>query len=647
MKLRFVTIGLLVFLFAIGLAGCDLSLAGDVTPPPGMRVPTAAAPQATASIVYPVVPPDPTQGAALYAEKCAACHGAGGKGDGSQASQLPIPVTPLGSVDVARLVKPINWFTIITQGKIERMMPPFKSLTDRQRWDLVAYLFTLSTPQQVLADGKSVYEANCQSCHGSQGAGNGEKAASLSAKVPNWRDLTRLAQLSAKELVTVVNNGAGQAMPAYASQLSEEQRWAVVAYIRSLTFASAATPATSATTSPTVQAAAKTPAAETPVVSSTPAGTASAPLTKVNFVGKVTHATGKPLPQGLKVVLQGFDSMTKASESTTEVQADGTYQFKDVELGSGRVFVASLTYQNVEFTSATVHGSDLGSSPDVDLSITVTDSSTDASVLAAQRVHIFLDFTLDGRIQVAELFVVINPTENAVVPVDAKTPGLLFDLPNGATNLQFQDGELGERFIQTVTGFGDTMEVLPKAMHQVLFGFDLPYENNKTTIKIPFTLPVDSLVVMVPADGVTLESPSLRSSGTRQIDNANINLFSGSNFARGSVLELTVSGQPSAGTPTIIDTSSTSSLLIGLGVFGVVLIVVGVWLFRQKKKQDQPVEEMEEEESPEENEDALLDAIVALDDLYQAGKLPEVAYQERRSELKARLKALREAKTTQ
>ncbi len=281
------------------------------------------------------------------------------------------------------------------------------------------------------------------------------------------------------------------------------------------------------------------------------------------------------------------------------------------------------------------------------MSITVTDSSTDASVLAAQRVHIFLDFTLDGRIQVAELFVVINPTENAVVPVDAKTPGLLFDLPNGATNLQFQDGELGERFIQTVTGFGDTMEVLPKAMHQVLFGFDLPYENNKTTIKIPFTLPVDSLVVMVPADGVTLESPSLRSSGTRQIDNANINLFSGSNFARGSVLELTVSGQPSAGTPTIIDTSSTSSLLIGLGVFGVVLIVVGVWLFRQKKKQDQPVEEMEEEESPEENEDALLDAIVALDDLYQAGKLPEAAYQERRSELKARLKALREAKTTQ
>ena len=39
----------------------------------------------------------------------------------------------------------------------------------------------------------------------------------------------------------------------------------------------------------------------------------------------------------------------------------------------------------------------------------------------------------------------------------------------------------------------------------------------------------------------------------------------------------------------------------------------------------------------EESSDALLDAIVALDDLFQAGKLPEKAYQERRADLKARL----------
>jgi hypothetical protein len=35
-----------------------------------------------------------------------------------------------------------------------------------------------------------------------------------------------------------------------------------------------------------------------------------------------------------------------------------------------------------------------------------------------------------------------------------------------------------------------------------------------------------------------------------------------------------------------------------------------------------------------------MDAILALDDLYQAGKLPEEAYRQRRAELKARLKEI-------
>ena len=42
-----------------------------------------------------------------------------------------------------------------------------------------------------------------------------------------------------------------------------------------------------------------------------------------------------------------------------------------------------------------------------------------------------------------------------------------------------------------------------------------------------------------------------------------------------------------------------------------------------------------------ETAESILDAIVALDDLYQAGELPEEAYKERRAELKDRLKQFR------
>ena len=85
--------------------------------------------------------------------------------------------------------------------------------------------------------------------------------------------------------------------------------------------------------------------------------------------------------------------------------------------------------------------------------------------------------------------------------------------------------------------------------------------------------------------------------------------------------------------------------MVGLVAFGVVLIVAGVWLYTRSRK-----ERPEEREYDADGEypagengddlDMLFDAILALDDQYKAGKLPQEAYQKRRSELKARIKEL-------
>ena len=40
------------------------------------------------------------------------------------------------------------------------------SLDDGERWDVVAYLYRLSTTAEELDTGKQLYEANCASCHG-------------------------------------------------------------------------------------------------------------------------------------------------------------------------------------------------------------------------------------------------------------------------------------------------------------------------------------------------------------------------------------------------------------------------------------------------------------------------------------------------
>ena len=122
------------------LAGCSFSLAGDITPPPDYQPPAAAPTQTEGSLegVYPLVAPSPDQGAPIFAEKCAPCHGDKGRGDGPRAAQLNNPVSAIGSPEVARSSTPVDWFVVVRDGRMDRFMPGFTSLSDRQRWDVLA-----------------------------------------------------------------------------------------------------------------------------------------------------------------------------------------------------------------------------------------------------------------------------------------------------------------------------------------------------------------------------------------------------------------------------------------------------------------------------------------------------------------------------
>src|SRR5512146_2104515 len=142
-----------LLLLPLLLAAC--SLASDITPPPGYKPPVAptAAPAA-----YPLVPPDPAQGATLYTDNCAPCHGNTGMGDGPQATKLANPVAAIGSPELARQAKPVEWYNIVTNGEMNLFMPPFSgSLSDRQRWNVIAYVFTLSNSSQAVLQGQSTY----------------------------------------------------------------------------------------------------------------------------------------------------------------------------------------------------------------------------------------------------------------------------------------------------------------------------------------------------------------------------------------------------------------------------------------------------------------------------------------------------------
>ena len=652
---------ILLFTALLLLTGCELSLAEDVTPPPNYRPPVQATDQpAAAEIVFPILPPDPAQGKVLYEEKCLPCHGETGMGDGPVAGNLSNPAAPIGNAELARQSRPVDWYRIVTQGNLERFMPGFSgSLSDRQRWDVVAYVYTLSTSPEELELGKTVYDAQCAACHGLDGKGDGPEAAALSVQPASWKDQSRLAERSSNDLVAIMRAGS-EPMHSFDDQLEEPAAYAVADYIRALSFAgSALAPLESASVDPAAQVE-DTPAPEAtaaaapgdePAAQQTAvpeAGSTAAPaeeLSAITITGKVSNGTpGGSVPAGLEVELAAFNEMAPAFEVTVDAADDGSYVFEDIEFSPNYVYFIRVTRDALTFNSDILHGRDvLGQQ--VELPITIYDTTNDPSVLRTDRLHVFFDFTQPGIVQVVNLYVVSNPSGKVVAADGPGEPVVTFDLPENASNLQFQDGTLGERYVQTANGFGDTAAVQPGPMgvNQILFAYELPYDN---ALDYSMTLPLDvsAATVMIPTVGVDLESDQLVDQGSQTAEGMSFRSFQASrSFAAGETLELSLKGSP--GMPGAVpQEDNMTPLLVGLGAFGAVLAGAGYWMYRQRAQQalvsegvDDDGTELPLEDAPVEDSESILDAIVALDDRHAAGELPEVAYQERRAELKARL----------
>ncbi|RPJ39960.1 MAG: hypothetical protein EHM21_15220, partial [Chloroflexi bacterium] len=488
-KLWICAVILAVFL----LSGCGLSLAGDVTPPPNYREPTDApveptrAQTANLQTVFPLVPPDPAQGEAIYTEKCLPCHGVKGMGDGPQAGNLPNPAAPIGSAELARKSRPVDWYNLVTNGNLDKFMPGFtESLNERQRWDVVAYALSLSTTNDDVEKGKVAYQENCAACHGKSGQGDGAQAASLTKKPAAWaKDQAALARLSADDIVEVIT-GELEGHPSLGDQLDDTQRYQVTAFVRSLSFANPSQPAEAALSGNS--ASATKPAAESPTQQATGESVSSTEQ-KMTVAGQVTNGTqGSNAADNLKVDLRAFNGMEPAFDQTTFTDSDGAYRFEDVPLDQNYVYYTQVDSDGLVFNSDILHGEDING-PVAELPIQIYETATDASVLRADRMHVFFDFSQPGVIQVVNLFIISNPSDRVVIAEPRDKPVLEFEIPEGATNLQFQDGVLGDgRYVQTENGFGETQAVVPgTGRYQLLYAYEMPYTNQ---LEIGFKTPL-------------------------------------------------------------------------------------------------------------------------------------------------------------
>ena len=146
-------------------------------------------------------------GKAIYDNKCAHCHGAEGKGDGSGAQRLSPPPRDftrgqykIRSTESRELPTDDDLFRIVTDGMPGTSMPGWPGLSDEERRAVVAYIKTFSKhferatappleiamvdrvppSEQSVSEGRKVFEMlECAKCHGQQGRGDGPSALTL------------------------------------------------------------------------------------------------------------------------------------------------------------------------------------------------------------------------------------------------------------------------------------------------------------------------------------------------------------------------------------------------------------------------------------------------------------------------------------
>lgn len=108
------------------------------------------------------------------------------------------------------------------------------AIAAQEHWEAPARASAKKSP--VAADaasigrGKAIYTAECASCHGNSGRGDGPSAKDLEVS-PG--DMTKLGSHSDGALFWKISEGK-KPMPSFAKKLTEQQRWEVINYLRTL-----------------------------------------------------------------------------------------------------------------------------------------------------------------------------------------------------------------------------------------------------------------------------------------------------------------------------------------------------------------------------------------------------------------------------
>jgi len=548
--------------------------------------------------LFPQSVPDIENGALIFAGNCTDCHGETGNGQGMLALDGSIPPPPdMTDISLTSLDTPLQWYDIITNGKIENLMPPWRdALTAEERWDVTYYAYTLAYDDDMLTLGEQVWTDKCADCDSVNALSNLENAVTIS-DVAFGNDVDR---------------------EDFGNTLSQDEIRAVVAYARSLSVDNSASIGFIPDTVPVRE---------------------SADTTIGTFTGRVEHGTADGnIPADTIVQMQYGNQRDGFEFVQTTINADNTFTFNDIPLTNAYTYNVGAVYRERLFTTTLREGHP--EDTEYDQTVTIYDLTDDPFMISISRLDLFIDPIqvpdIGTGLRVTEIIRYNNSSDRMYTTGrdigDGREAVLLVQFPVGAL---ITSGDANGRYLvisdieNVPDSVVDTFPIVPGDQHEVVVEYFVPYEDG-AILDQPFTNVIDADVTITVSGNLNVISDNFTLSEEGDTEES-LRMYAGTlSVESDPQLVFEVAGNPFLTTSqdeTVVTSDSLFPILLVLVIVVVIAIVVMIVLSSRGNRDTKSV-------------DKLIQQIAELDEMHDSGQINHDVYQRQRTDLKNQLTAL-------
>ncbi|MDE2818680.1 MAG: cytochrome c [Chloroflexota bacterium] len=525
--------------------------------------------------------PDILRGQQIFADNCSDCHGISGDGQGALVLAGSVSA-PLDMTDRAltRTKSPLDWFTIISEGKIENLMPPWQNaLSERERWDVTMYAYALGYDAELLATGARVWAERCADCQ-------------LPPAIP--------------PLYSDKDYGRALNRESFADALAPEEIAAVVAHVRMRTLRGAGEGA----------------------------GNLETALSLGQISGRVQHGSaGGLVPPDTVAQLQYGSPENGFNLAETSLDADGDFVFADIPLSAGISYVIGVIYDGRIFSRLLPKG-------EYEQTITIYDLTNDPAVISVAAVDLFLNpVQLEAQgtgLRITQIIRYRNESDRIFTSGrgfdDGREASLLLQFPIGA---KIMSDDAAGRYVliedleRLPDSLIDTLPVAPGDAHEIIAEYFLPYVDGLAFEQAFSNRAAADITVMLPKT-LSIESAELKSM-TEGRGSDNVKAYGGRlDQDRDPRLRFQIAGDPFATSGDDAGLLTGDSLLAALAALtaAAVALPAGFALWRRRAPGQSG------------SIDNLAKQIAQLDDEHDRGQINHDLYHHRRRQLKAKLAEL-------